>query len=167
MSDATVRKANAYVNCHQGSTEERIDELLRDFFIFHSAELSSLLRMKYRQLEQNSSAHIPGIIEGTNDANTLYREFILNLMLKWTNEILPLRFWDDVISLTGSVPVSGSHHDRKKESCSDLNKKAHLSPASAGFFDVCSLSACLYCMKSHESHAAFLTQKTICGGFFS
>lgn len=38
----------------------------------------------------------------------------------------------------------------KKESCSDLNRKAHLSPASAGFFDVYSMSACLYCMKSHD-----------------
>ncbi len=38
----------------------------------------------------------------------------------------------------------------KKESYSDLNRKAHSSPASAGFFDVCSLSECLYCMKSHD-----------------
>ncbi|MCV5664931.1 hypothetical protein OFN50_38490, partial [Escherichia coli] len=43
LADATARKANAYVNCHQSITEERIDELLRDFFIFHGAELSSLL----------------------------------------------------------------------------------------------------------------------------
>lgn len=89
---ATTRKANAYVNCHHGITEERIDELLRDFFIFHGSELSCLLRMKYRQFERNSSVHIPGIIEGTNDVDALYREFILNLMLKWTNEILLLRF---------------------------------------------------------------------------
>ncbi|QBC01543.1 hypothetical protein [Enterobacter cloacae] len=114
LAQATARKANVYINCHHGITEERIDELLRDFFIFHGAELSSLLRMKYRQFERYSSAHIPGIIEGTNDADTLYREFILNLMLKWTNEILPLRFRDDVMSLTGSAPVSGSHDDRKK-----------------------------------------------------
>lgn len=71
--------------------------------------------MKYRQFERNSSVHIQGIIEGTNDADTLYREFILNLMLKWTNEILPLRFRDDVMSLTGSAPVSGSHDARKKK----------------------------------------------------
>lgn len=57
---------------------------------------------------------LSGIIEGTNDADTLYREFILNLMLKWTNEILPLRFRDDVMSLTGSAPVSGSYDGRKK-----------------------------------------------------
>lgn len=114
LADATARKANAYVNCHQSITEERKDEFLRDFFIFHGAELSSMFRMKYRQFERNSSAHIPGIIEGTNDADTLYREFILNLMLKWTNEILPLRFRDDVMGLTGSAPVSGSHDDRKK-----------------------------------------------------
>lgn len=60
---------------HQGITGKRIDELLRDFFIFHGTELSSLLRMKYRQFERRSSAHIPGIIEGTNDADTLYPEF--------------------------------------------------------------------------------------------
>ncbi|MCK7433529.1 hypothetical protein [Enterobacter bugandensis] len=114
LANVTGRKANAYVNCHHGITEERIDELLRDFFIFNGAELSSLLRMKYRQFERDSSAHIPGIIEGTNDADTLYREFILNLMLKWTSEILPLRFRDDVMSLAGSAPVSGSHDDRKK-----------------------------------------------------
>ncbi|HGY3714676.1 TPA: hypothetical protein ACNVDX_000258 [Citrobacter gillenii] len=95
--------------------------------------MSSLLRMKYRQFERYSSAHIPGIIEGRNDADTLYREFILNLMLKWTNEILPLRFRDGVMSLTGSTPISGSHDDRKKENCFDLNRTAYLSPASAGF----------------------------------
>ncbi|MCL6385117.1 hypothetical protein EO763_10805 [Pectobacterium odoriferum] len=60
---------------HQGITGERIDELLRDFFIFHGTELSSLPKMKYRQFERSSSAHIPGIIEGTNDADTLYPEF--------------------------------------------------------------------------------------------
>lgn len=60
---------------HQGIAGERIDEFLRDFFIFHGTELSSLLRMKYRQFERSSSAHIPGIIEGTNDADTLYPEF--------------------------------------------------------------------------------------------
>ncbi|EOI3466983.1 hypothetical protein ACMSWU_000030 [Cronobacter turicensis] len=76
--------------------------------------MSSLLGMKYRQFERNSSVHIPGIIEGTNDADTLHREFILNLMLKWTSEILLLRFRDDVMSLAGSAPVSGSHDDRKK-----------------------------------------------------
>ncbi|WP_206511972.1 hypothetical protein [Enterobacter quasiroggenkampii] len=76
--------------------------------------MSSLLKMKYKQFERDSSAHIPGIIEGTNDADTLYREFILNLMLKWTSEILPLRFRDDVMSLTGSEPVLGSYDDSKK-----------------------------------------------------
>lgn len=86
-----------------------------NFFIFHGAKLSSLLRMKYRQFERNSFAHIPGIIEGTNDADTLYREFILNLMLKWTNEILPLRFRDDVMSLTGSAQVSRSHDYKKRK----------------------------------------------------
>ncbi|WP_421532091.1 hypothetical protein [Lelliottia amnigena] len=95
---------------HQGIDGERIDELLRDFFIFHGTELSSLLRMKYRQFERSSSAHSPGIIEGTNDEDT----FILNLMLKWTIEILPLRFRDDVMSLTGTTPISGPHDDRKK-----------------------------------------------------
>lgn len=115
---------------HQGLTEERIDELLGDFFNFHGAELSSLLRMKYRQFELNSSGNIPNIIESTNDADTLYREFILSLMLKWTKEILPLRFRDDVMNLTGSAPMSGSHDDRKKTA---LTRTAHLSPASAGF----------------------------------
>lgn len=89
--------------------------------------------MKYSQFERNNSAHISGIIEGTNDADTLYRDFILNLMLKWTNETLPLRFRDDVMSLAGSAPVSGSYNDRKKENCFDLNGKDHLSPACAGF----------------------------------
>lgn len=32
LADATACKANTYVNCHQDITEERIDELLRDFF---------------------------------------------------------------------------------------------------------------------------------------
>lgn len=75
--------------------------------------MSSLLRMKYRQFERNSLAHKPGIIEGSNDADTLFREFILNLILKSMNETL--RFRDDVMSLTGSAPVSGSHDERKKK----------------------------------------------------
>jgi hypothetical protein len=53
-------------------------------------------------------------------------------MLKWTSEILPLRFRDDVMSLAGSAPVSGND-DRKKENCFDLNRTTHFSPASAGF----------------------------------
>ncbi|EOU1339129.1 hypothetical protein [Cronobacter malonaticus] len=95
--------------------------------------MSSLLRMKYRQFERDSSAHIQGIIEGTNDADTLHREFILNLMLKLTSEILPLRFREDVMSLAVSAPVSGSHDDRKKENCFDLNRTTNLRPACAGF----------------------------------
>ncbi|EWG72787.1 MULTISPECIES: hypothetical protein [unclassified Enterobacter] len=111
LVDATAHKANVYVNCHHGITQERIDELYESY----SAELSNLLRMKYRQFEWNSLEHKPGIIEGANDADKLYREFILNLMLKSTNEILPLRIREDVMSLTGSAPVSGSHDDRKKK----------------------------------------------------
>lgn len=89
--------------------------------------------MKYRQFERNSSVHIPGIIEGTNDADTLYREFILNLMLKWTSEILPLRFRDDVMSWPVQHRYQAHMMTGKKENCFDLNRTAHLSPACAGF----------------------------------
>lgn len=46
----------------------------------------------------------------------------------------------------------------KKENCFDLNRTAHFSPACAGFLMSVALSACLCCMKAHDSHALFLTQ---------
>lgn len=45
LADATGRKANVYVFCHQGIMDKRIDTLIDEFFIVHGVELSSLLRM--------------------------------------------------------------------------------------------------------------------------
>lgn len=53
--------------------DKRIDTLIDEFFIVHGVELSSLLRMKYSQLERNGSVCAPGVIEGANDADTLYQ----------------------------------------------------------------------------------------------
>ncbi|WP_205954038.1 hypothetical protein [Pantoea stewartii] len=49
-----------------------------------------------------------------NDADTLYRGYIMNLMLSWTNTKLPLMFRDDVISLAGPYPFRGVWQDRRK-----------------------------------------------------
>ncbi|WAH51798.1 hypothetical protein LMA04_17090 [Pseudescherichia vulneris] len=114
LADVTGRKADAYVFCHEGIVDERIDTLISDFFIVHGIELTSLLRMKYSQFERNGSAHAPGVIEGANDADALYRAYILNLMHQWTNAKLPLMFRDDVISLAGAAPFRGARTDRRK-----------------------------------------------------
>lgn len=78
---------------------------------------------------------------------------ILNLMLKWTIEILLLRFRYHVMSLTGSTPISGKHDDRKKENCFDLNRTARLSPAGAGLL----MSIVLEHVYTHHmtGHSAF------------
>ena len=70
--------------------------------------------MKYSQFERNGSPHTPGVLEGANDADTLYRGYIMNLMLSWTNTKLPLMFRDDVISLAGPYPFRGAGTDRRK-----------------------------------------------------
>ena len=114
LADVTGRKANAYVFSHEGITDERIDTLIDDFFIIHGAELGSLLRMKYSQLKRYGSPYAPGVIEGANDADTLYRGYIMELMLRWTNTKMPLMFRDDVISLAGPYPFRGAWQDRRK-----------------------------------------------------
>ncbi|WNK66528.1 hypothetical protein RM156_16940 [Pantoea agglomerans] len=114
LADATGRKANVYVFCHQGIMDKRIDTLIDEFFIVHGVELSSLLRMKYSQLERNGSVCAPGVIEGANDADTLYRKFVVNLIEKWTHKKLPLKLRDDVIILTGAYPFRGARTDRRK-----------------------------------------------------
>ncbi|EOD1043932.1 hypothetical protein ACJET8_002424 [Citrobacter farmeri] len=114
LADVTGSKAKAYVFCHEGIIDARIDTLINDFFIVHGIELSSLLRMKYRQFERNGSAHAPGVIEGMNDADTLFRGFILNLMQQWMNEKLPLMFRDDVLSLSGAIPMKGARTDQAR-----------------------------------------------------
>lgn len=114
LAGITGRMANVYLSYHEGITDERIDVLLDDFFMLNGVELSSLLRMKYNQFERNGSVHAPGVIEGVNDADSLYREFILNIMQRWTNAKLPLMFRDDVISLTGAAPLRGARTDRRK-----------------------------------------------------
>ncbi|WP_226376270.1 hypothetical protein [Pantoea stewartii] len=114
LADVTGRKANAYVFCHEGITDERIDTLIDDFFIIHGAELSSLLRMKYSQFERNGSTHAPGVIEGANDADTLYRVYIQNLIKRWTSVNQPLMFRDDVLSVSGAHPFRGAKTDSRK-----------------------------------------------------
>ncbi|MGG6110096.1 hypothetical protein ACQV2E_11310 [Pantoea allii] len=109
LAYVTGRKAHAYITCH-----ERIDALIDEFFIFHAIELTSLLRMKYSQFERDGSPHAPGVLEGANDADTLYRSFIMNLMLRCTNTELSLMFRDDVISLAGPYPFKGAGTDRRK-----------------------------------------------------
>jgi len=105
----TGQKAHAYITWHK-----RIDALIDEFFIFHAIELTSLLRMKYSQFERYGSPHAPGVLEGADDADTLYRSFIMNLMLRWTNTELPLMFRDDVISLAGPYHFGGAGTDRRK-----------------------------------------------------
>ncbi|WP_200286830.1 hypothetical protein [Pantoea ananatis] len=114
LADVTGQKAHAYITCHESIMDERIDTLIDEFFIVHGVELTSLLKMKYRQFERDGSPHAPGVLEGANDADTLYRGFIMNLMLRWTNTELPLMFRDDVISLAGPYPFRGAGTDRHK-----------------------------------------------------
>ena len=114
LADVTGRKAHAYITCHERIMDERIDALIDEFFLFHAIELTSLLRMKYRQFERDGSPHAPGVLEGANDADTLYHGFIMNLMLSWTNTKLPLMFRDDVISLAGPYPYRGAGTYRRK-----------------------------------------------------
>ncbi|WP_235318778.1 hypothetical protein [Pantoea stewartii] len=114
LADVTGQKAHAYITCHERIMDERIDALIDEFFIFHAIELTSLLRMKYSQFERDGSPHAPGVLEGANDADTLYRGFIMNLMLRWTNTELPLMFRDDVISLAGPSPFREAWQDRRK-----------------------------------------------------
>lgn len=114
LADVIGQKAHAYVTCHERIMDERIDALINEFFLFHSIELTSLLRMKYSQFERYDSAHAPGVLEGANDADTLYRGYIMNLMLSWTNTKLPLMFRDDVISLAGPSPFSGARTDQRR-----------------------------------------------------
>lgn len=113
LADVTGRKANAYVFCHEGITDERIDTLIDDFFIIHGAELSSLLRMKYSQFERNGSTHAPGVIEGANDADTLYRRYVMSLIKQWMGVNQPLMFRDDVLSVSGAHPFRGARTDRR------------------------------------------------------
>ena len=114
LADVTGKNVHAYITCHERVMDERIDALIDEFFIFHAIELTSLLRMKYSQFERYGSPHAPGVLEGANDADTLYRGFIMNLMLSWTNTKLPLMFRDDVISLAGPYPFRGARQDRRK-----------------------------------------------------
>jgi len=44
LANVTGRKANAYVFCHEGIKDGRIDTLIDGFFIIHGAELSSYAR---------------------------------------------------------------------------------------------------------------------------
>ncbi len=104
LADVTGQKAHAYITCNESIMDERIDALIDEFFLFHAIDLTSLLRMKYSQFERDGSPHAPGVLEGANDADTLYRGYIMNLMLRWTNTKLPLMFRDDVISLAGTYP---------------------------------------------------------------
>jgi len=105
----TITEAN-----QAARTDERIDTLIDDFFIIHGAELSSLLRMKFSQFERNGSTHAPGVIEGANDADTLYRRYVMSLIRQWTGVNQPLMFRDDVLSVSGAHPFLGARTDRRK-----------------------------------------------------
>ncbi|MFP1806302.1 hypothetical protein ACLEED_11485 [Lonsdalea quercina] len=90
------------------------DTLIDDFFIIHGSALSSLLRMKYSQFERNGSTHTPGVNEGANDADTLYRGYVQNLIKQWTVVNQPLMFRDDVLSVNGAHPLWGVRTDCRK-----------------------------------------------------
>ncbi|MFP1733460.1 hypothetical protein ACLECU_08575 [Lonsdalea quercina] len=90
------------------------DTLIDDFFIIHGAAMSSLLRMKHSQFERNGSTHAPSVIEGANDADTLYRGYVQNLIKQWTGVNQPLMFRDDVLSVSGAHPFRGARTDCRK-----------------------------------------------------
>jgi len=55
LANVTGQKAHAYVTCHERIMDEGIDVLINEFFIVNGVELTSLLRMKYRQFERDGS----------------------------------------------------------------------------------------------------------------
>ncbi len=115
LAHVTGRKANAYVFCHEGITDERVDELLGDFLVLHGAELFSLLSMKYRQFSRTGGEYIPGVITGVNDADTLYNGYVMQRIAETGRNYGTLMFRDDVLSLTGITPAGSAKADRKKQ----------------------------------------------------
>ncbi len=115
LAHVTGCKANAYVLSHESITDERMDELLGDFLVLHGAELFSLLNMKYRQLRRTGSEHMPGVIAGVNDADTLFDGFVMQGFAETGRKYGALRFRDDVLSLTGITPVGCAKADCKKK----------------------------------------------------
>lgn len=115
LAHATGRKANAYVFCHEGITDERVDELLDDFMVLHGAELFSLLSMKHRQFSRTGGEYAPGVVNGVNDADTLYDGFVMQSIAEAGRHYGALMFRDDVLSLTGITPAGSAKSDRKKQ----------------------------------------------------
>jgi hypothetical protein len=115
LAHNTGCKANAYVLSHEGITDERVDELLGDFLVLHGAELFSLLNMKYRQFRRTGSEYMPGVMEGVNDADTLYDGFVMQRIAETGRKYSGLMFRDDVLSLTGIKPAGSAKADCKKK----------------------------------------------------
>ncbi len=88
--------------------------LIANIFIIRGIELSSLLRVKYGQFERNSSTHATGVIEGTNDADTLYRRYVLNLIRQLTCVNQPLMFRDGMLIVSGTHSLRGARTDSSK-----------------------------------------------------
>jgi hypothetical protein len=115
LAHNTGCKATAYVLSHEGITDERVDELLSDFLVLHGAELFSLMNMKYRQFRRTGSEYMPGVIEGVNDADTLFDGFVMQRFAETGRKYGALRFRDDVLSLTGITPAGSAKADCKKK----------------------------------------------------
>jgi len=49
-----------------------------------------------------------------NDADTLHRRYVMNLIRQWTGVNQPLMFRDDVLSVSGAHPFRGARTDRNK-----------------------------------------------------
>ena len=84
-----------------------------------------------------------GVLEGANDADTLYCGFIMNLMLRWTNTELLLMFRDDVISLAGPHPFRGAWQDRRKRRRFPGQKYPLLQPGTCRAFFLRLLRECM------------------------
>lgn len=115
LANITGRKVKTYVFYHEGITDERMDELLSDFLVLHGAELFSLLNMKYRQFRRTGSEYMPGVMEGVNDADTLYDGFVMQRIAETGRKYGGLMFRDDVLSLTGITPAGSAKADCKKK----------------------------------------------------
>lgn len=96
---------------HEGITDERVDKLL----VLHGAELFSLLYIKYRQFRRTGSEYMPGVIEGVNDADTLYDSFVMQRIAETGRKYSRLMFRDDVLSLAGITPAGSAKADCKKK----------------------------------------------------
>lgn len=110
----TGEMAGSYITEHQNTVEKHINALVDTHLSEQSDVLFNLLAIKYKNLRKTNGYFAPGVVFSVTDANTLFKNFIINTFYDQVIRMDDTSIDDTFISIVGLRPEYQAVQDAEK-----------------------------------------------------